>query len=96
MAILLDSKYNSVVSTGMALGISVSPFLEHLTIVPVQVHEGGQYSSPKQPSSDSPLHLNSCWGKSLMRTSLAFKGPAHLADDPVSFLFLSQSENQAK
>jgi hypothetical protein len=40
--ILFDSKYSSVVSFGMPFGISLSEFLEHLTTVPVHVHDGGQ------------------------------------------------------
>lgn len=39
---LFDSKYSSVVSIGMPLGISLSEFLAQRTTVPVQVHDAGQ------------------------------------------------------
>lgn len=42
------------------------------------------------------VHLNSVFGRSLMRTSLTLSGEAHLGGDPLSPLFLSQSENQAR
>lgn len=40
--ISFDSKYNSDVSAGIPLGISVNLFREHRTTVPVHVHDGGQ------------------------------------------------------
>lgn len=64
--ISLDSKYNSEVSAGIPLGISASLLREQRTTVPVHVHDGGQYPSPKHPASESLRHLKSWCGKSLI------------------------------
>lgn len=40
--ISFDSRYSSVVSAGMDLGISFSLLREQRTTVPVQVQDGGQ------------------------------------------------------
>lgn len=94
--ISFDSRYSSVVSDGMLFGISFSLFREQRTTVPVQVQDGGQYPSPRQPWSASEVHLNSKWGRSLTGTSRTLAGEAHRAGGPPSCFFRSQSENQPR
>lgn len=96
MVISFDSKYSSVVSAGTPRGISFSLLREQRTIVPVQTQDGGQYPSPKQPLSSSPKHLNSWWGRSLMRISCPFPETVHVGWEPERPRLRSQSENQAK
>lgn len=96
MVISFDSKYSSVVSAGTPRGISFSLLREQRTIVPVQTQDGGQYPSPKQPLSSSPKHLNSWWGRSLMRISFPFPETVHVGWEPDRPRLRSQSENQAK
>lgn len=94
MEISFDSKYNSDVSVGMPRGISFNLFREQRTTVPVHVHDGGQYPSPRQPSSASLRHLNSCGGKSRIGMSRTLAGAAQLA--PEKPRLRNQSENHAK
>lgn len=91
-----DSKYNSDVSVGIPRGISFNLLREQRTTVPVHVHDGGQYPSPRHPSSASFKHLNSWCGKSLIGMSRTLIGAAQRGDVPDKPRFLSQSENHAK
>lgn len=58
--ISFTSKYNSEVSEGIPVGISRNLARLHQTTVPVQLHCGGQYPSPKQPLS-SPKKIKIKW-----------------------------------
>lgn len=94
--ISLDSKYSSDVSGGIPRGISFNLFRLHLTTVPVHEHDGGQYPSPRHPSSASDKHLNSWWGNSLIGISRSFWGAAQRGVAPERLRLRSQSENHAR